>query len=69
MTGEEVYCSVVVDETDFVVFLIKDDGLVVEEEVSQYHKIYVRVNQHVYPKYALLVVVAAQNVGIWGDIE
>lgn len=34
MLGEEVHGPMVAHKADFIVFLVKDDGLVVEKEVS-----------------------------------
>lgn len=56
---EDVYGAVVVDEANSIVFFIEDDRLVVEEEVSQYHKVYAGLSQQIDSQHTLLVVVAA----------
>lgn len=69
MVWEKVYSSMIAYEAYSIVSFIKDDSLMMEEEISEDNKIYVRINQHIYSQHTLLFVVASQYIRAWGDVE
>lgn len=59
MVWEKVYSSMIAYEAYSIVSFIKDDSLMMEEEISEDNKIYVRINQHIYSQHTMLFVVAS----------